>query len=85
MINIYFLKKFSLFYDAHLNMLLKQVRAIPHTFDASKRWPNCSTNILRIMNQGGCGSCWVKNKFFDIVTKFFFSTFFLAFESYFNQ
>lgn len=33
---------------------------LPRSFDARKQWPYCAT-IHYIDNQGGCGSCWVRN------------------------
>jgi len=31
---------------------------LPTAFRAEEKWPNCRDAILRIHNQGHCGSCW---------------------------
>jgi len=31
---------------------------LPTTFRADERWPECADAVLRIHNQGHCGSCW---------------------------
>jgi len=31
---------------------------VPEKFDSSEQWPHCREEILRIHNQGICGSCW---------------------------
>jgi len=31
---------------------------LPETFRAQQKWPKCKESILRIHNQGHCGSCW---------------------------
>jgi len=36
----------------------RSLRTIPATFNSSERWPHCSQEIMRIHNQGHCGSCW---------------------------
>lgn len=32
--------------------------ALPESFQAESKWPQCNHAILRIHNQGHCGSCW---------------------------
>jgi cathepsin B len=32
--------------------------SLPETFRAEQKWPQCAQAILRIHNQGACGSCW---------------------------
>merc|ERR1712238_407269 len=31
---------------------------LPSVFRAELKWPGCKEEILRIHNQGHCGSCW---------------------------
>merc|ERR1719384_2826134 len=37
---------------------LRTNNTLPDTFNSSDKWPHCSQEILRINNQGHCGSCW---------------------------
>merc|ERR1719203_377729 len=34
------------------------IEQLPETFRAEQKWPACQEEILRIHNQGHCGSCW---------------------------
>lgn len=31
---------------------------LPPSFNSAEHWPECATEILRVHNQGICGSCW---------------------------
>eukprot|EP00435_Cladocopium_sp_Y103_P037064 s1597_g9.t1 len=33
-------------------------RSLPASFEAASEWPSCAEIIMRIHNQGQCGSCW---------------------------
>jgi len=43
--------------NAYLPTLQHEPEAIPSSFDARDKWPNC-TSIGTIQNQADCGSCW---------------------------
>ncbi|RZB38829.1 Peptidase C1 and/or Propeptide C1 domain containing protein, partial [Asbolus verrucosus] len=35
-----------------------EIKNIPESFDASKKWPHCESSINSVKKQGNCGSCW---------------------------
>jgi len=37
---------------------VRRTEDLPESFRAEEKWPMCSDAILRIHNQGHCGSCW---------------------------
>lgn len=39
-------------------MHTKDHEQLPEEFNAAQKWPTCDRAILRVMNQGECGSCW---------------------------
>ena len=39
---------------------IEPLKDIPDTFDARQKWSHCRT-IGEIRDQGSCGSCWVSN------------------------
>jgi len=43
--------------------------ALPESFDARERWPECSSLLDSIKDQSNCGSCWVSKIYFDIKYK----------------
>ncbi|CAK5086534.1 unnamed protein product [Meloidogyne enterolobii] len=49
---------FKQHYTEHLTNLEQQLRPIPERFNAAQRWGDCAQSILRVRDQGGCGSCW---------------------------
>ncbi|KAF7633491.1 Pept_C1 domain-containing protein [Meloidogyne graminicola] len=54
----YIEKVFKQHYNTHLINLEQQLRPIPERFNAAQRWGDCAHSILRVRDQGGCGSCW---------------------------
>jgi len=36
----------------------REASPLPHVFRAELKWPQCREEILKIHNQGHCGSCW---------------------------
>uniref|UniRef100_A0A183BZF9 Pept_C1 domain-containing protein n=1 Tax=Globodera pallida TaxID=36090 RepID=A0A183BZF9_GLOPA len=52
-------KVFQPLYDQHLIGLTNRSKyPPPDKFNSAQRWPKCAQSILRVRDQGGCGSCW---------------------------
>lgn len=57
-IELYLEKAFFPLYDRHILELQVRQEHIPDRFNAAQRWGHCAQSILRVRDQGGCGSCW---------------------------
>jgi len=62
-------KDFRHFHLNHVVKLERQPKSVPAVFNSAWRWPKCSSNILRVRNQGGCGSCWAVSAIATIVDR----------------